>query len=60
LEGMARELMAANPKQVAQYRAGKATMLGFFVGQIMKATKGSANPALTDSILRRLLSEVTE
>ncbi len=60
LEGMARELMAANPKQVAQYRAGKATMLGFFVGQIMKATKGSANPALTDSILRRLLSEVPE
>jgi Asp-tRNA(Asn)/Glu-tRNA(Gln) amidotransferase B subunit len=31
--------------------------LGFFVGQIMKATKGSANPALTDTILKKLLAE---
>jgi aspartyl-tRNA(Asn)/glutamyl-tRNA(Gln) amidotransferase subunit B len=54
---MARELLAANPKQVAQYKAGKVTMLGFFVGQIMKATKGSANPTLTDGILKKLLAE---
>jgi aspartyl-tRNA(Asn)/glutamyl-tRNA(Gln) amidotransferase subunit B len=57
LLAMARDLLAANPKQVAQYKAGKATMLGFFVGQIMKATKGSANPALTDTILKKLLAE---
>jgi aspartyl-tRNA(Asn)/glutamyl-tRNA(Gln) amidotransferase subunit B len=57
LLAMARDLLAANPKQVAQYKAGKLTMLGFFVGQIMKATKGSANPTLTDAILKQLLAE---
>ncbi len=55
LVAMAEKLIADNPKQVAQFHAGKVTMLGFFVGQIMKATKGSADPALTDAILRRLL-----
>ena len=36
------EVIAANPKQVEQYRAGKKTMVGFFVGQVMKASKGQA------------------
>ncbi|MFO0554968.1 MAG: Asp-tRNA(Asn)/Glu-tRNA(Gln) amidotransferase subunit GatB [Polyangiaceae bacterium] len=57
LERLARELITANPKPAAQYRAGKTGMLGFFVGQIMKATKGSADPALANDILKRLLSE---
>jgi aspartyl-tRNA(Asn)/glutamyl-tRNA(Gln) amidotransferase subunit B len=55
LERLAKDLVEKNPKQVAQYRAGKTQMLGFFVGQIMKATNGSANPALVNDILKRLL-----
>ncbi|MBL8739621.1 MAG: Asp-tRNA(Asn)/Glu-tRNA(Gln) amidotransferase GatCAB subunit B, partial [Myxococcales bacterium] len=57
LERLARDLVEKNPKQVTQYRAGKTQMLGFFVGQIMKATSGSANPALVNEILKRLLDQ---
>src|SRR4051812_25059269 len=46
LEKIADELIAANPKQVEQYKAGKKTVIGFFVGQLMKASKGQANPKL--------------
>ncbi len=49
------ELIAANPKQAEQYRAGKKTLASFFVGQIMKATKGQANPALVSQILEKKL-----
>ncbi len=55
LEKLADELIAANPKQVEQYRAGKKTMLGFFVGQIMKASKGQANPKLVNEVLAKKL-----
>src|SRR3981189_1532153 len=55
LEKLADELIAANPKQVEQYRAGKKTMIGFFVGQIMKASKGQANPQLVNEVLTRKL-----
>jgi aspartyl-tRNA(Asn)/glutamyl-tRNA(Gln) amidotransferase subunit B len=55
LEKMADELIAANPKQVEQYRAGKTTMIGFFVGQIMKASKGQANPQLVNEVLTKKL-----
>ncbi len=48
-------IIAANPEQVAQYRAGKAKVLGFFVGQVMKATGGKANPAQVNEILGRRL-----
>jgi aspartyl-tRNA(Asn)/glutamyl-tRNA(Gln) amidotransferase subunit B len=51
LEKLADEVIAANPKQVEQYRAGKKTMLGFFVGQVMKASKGQANPQLVNEVL---------
>jgi aspartyl-tRNA(Asn)/glutamyl-tRNA(Gln) amidotransferase subunit B len=51
LEKLANEVIAANPKQVEQYRAGKKTMLGFFVGQVMKASKGQANPQLVNEVL---------
>ncbi len=47
--------IAGYPKQVASYRAGKKGTLGFFVGQVMKETKGSANPALVSELLTRLL-----
>jgi len=55
LEKLADELIAANPKQVEQYRAGKKTMLGFFVGQIMKASKGQANPQLVNEVMAKKL-----
>ncbi len=49
------DAIAANPKQLEQYRAGKTTVLGFFVGQVMKATKGQANPAAVNELLREKL-----
>jgi aspartyl-tRNA(Asn)/glutamyl-tRNA(Gln) amidotransferase subunit B len=55
LETLADELIAANPQQVEQYRAGKKTMIGFFVGQMMKASKGQANPQLVNEVLTRKL-----
>jgi aspartyl-tRNA(Asn)/glutamyl-tRNA(Gln) amidotransferase subunit B len=55
IENMIDEVIAANPKQVEQYRAGKKTVMGFFVGQVMKASKGQANPALVNELLARKL-----
>ncbi len=55
LEALVDEVLAANPKQVEQYRAGKTKLLGFFVGQIMKATRGKANPAQVNQLLKRRL-----
>jgi aspartyl-tRNA(Asn)/glutamyl-tRNA(Gln) amidotransferase subunit B len=55
LEAICRRIVEANPKQTASYRAGKTALLGFFVGQVMKETRGSANPALVNEILVRLL-----
>jgi aspartyl-tRNA(Asn)/glutamyl-tRNA(Gln) amidotransferase subunit B len=50
------EVIAANPKQVEQYKAGKATVLGFLVGKVMSATKGQANPGAVNDLLRQKLS----
>jgi aspartyl-tRNA(Asn)/glutamyl-tRNA(Gln) amidotransferase subunit B len=50
-----RAAVAANPQSVADYRAGKKQAAGFLVGQVMKATKGKANPALVNELLRREL-----
>jgi aspartyl-tRNA(Asn)/glutamyl-tRNA(Gln) amidotransferase subunit B len=55
LEKIIDELIAANPKQVEQYRAGKKTVIGFFVGQVMKASKGQANPQLVNELLTKKL-----
>jgi aspartyl-tRNA(Asn)/glutamyl-tRNA(Gln) amidotransferase subunit B len=55
LEKIADEILAANAKQVEQYRAGKKGVLGFFVGQMMKATRGQANPAVVNEVLTRKL-----
>jgi aspartyl-tRNA(Asn)/glutamyl-tRNA(Gln) amidotransferase subunit B len=49
-------VMAANPSQLADYRAGKEKLFGFFVGQVMKATQGKANPTQLNELLRRKLS----
>jgi len=51
------DVMAANPGQLAQYRAGKDKLLGFFVGQVMKASRGKANPAAVNERLRDLLTQ---
>ena len=45
-------VIAASPNQLAQYRAGKTTLLGYFVGQVLKATKGRANPQLVNRLLK--------
>jgi aspartyl-tRNA(Asn)/glutamyl-tRNA(Gln) amidotransferase subunit B len=55
LEKIIDEIIAANPKQVEQYRAGKKTVVGFFVGQVMKASKGHANPQMVNELLGKKL-----
>ncbi len=52
IEAMIDEAIAANPSQLAQYRAGKVKLLGYFVGQVMKASQGKANPAQLNQLLR--------
>ncbi len=56
LEGLIETVIAANPKQVEQYRGGKKTVAAFFVGQVMKASKGQANPALLNELVTRKLA----
>ena len=55
IEKIIDEVIAANPKQLEQYRGGKKTVIGFFVGQVMKASKGQANPALVNELLAKKL-----
>ncbi len=55
IEKLIDEVIAANPKQVEQYRAGKKTMAGFFVGQVMRMSKGQANPALLNELVTKKL-----
>jgi aspartyl-tRNA(Asn)/glutamyl-tRNA(Gln) amidotransferase subunit B len=50
------EVMARNPQQLADYRAGKEKLFGFFVGQVMKATQGKANPSQLNDLLKRKLA----
>jgi aspartyl-tRNA(Asn)/glutamyl-tRNA(Gln) amidotransferase subunit B len=56
IEKIIDEVMAANPKQVEQYRAGKTTVKAFFVGQVMRATKGQANPQVVNQLLDKKLA----
>ena len=55
LETMIAELVAANPGPAQEFRQGREKVLGFFVGQIMKQTKGQANPQLVNDLLRKAL-----
>jgi aspartyl-tRNA(Asn)/glutamyl-tRNA(Gln) amidotransferase subunit B len=55
IEAIIDAIIAANPGQVEQYRAGKDKLFGFFVGQAMKATEGKANPAQLNELLRKKL-----
>ena len=52
IEGLIDEVIAANPEQVEQFRAGKEKVLGFFVGQVMQQSRGKANPGQVNAILR--------
>jgi aspartyl-tRNA(Asn)/glutamyl-tRNA(Gln) amidotransferase subunit B len=58
IEGVIDAVIAANPKQLADYRAGKDKLFGFFVGQAMKATQGKANPAQLNELLKKKLDGV--
>jgi len=55
LEKIIDEVIAANPKQVEQYRAGKKTVAAFFVGQVMKLSKGQANPQMVNELVGKKL-----
>jgi aspartyl-tRNA(Asn)/glutamyl-tRNA(Gln) amidotransferase subunit B len=55
IEKLIDEVIAANPKQIEQYKGGKKTVAGFFVGQVMKASKGQANPALLNELVTKKL-----
>jgi aspartyl-tRNA(Asn)/glutamyl-tRNA(Gln) amidotransferase subunit B len=57
LEKIIGEVMAKNPQQVSQYRSGKEQVFGFFVGQVMKASGGKANPAKVNELLKRKLTQ---
>ena len=56
LEAIIDVVLAANPKQVEQYKGGKTTVAGFLVGQVMKASKGQANPAAVNELLKQKLA----
>lgn len=56
IEAMVKELLAANPSQVAEYKAGKEKMFGFFVGQMMQKTKGKGDPKMIQELLKKHLS----
>ena len=56
IEGVIDAVLAENAEKVAQYRSGKEALFGFFMGQIMKASKGKANPAIVNQMLKKKLS----
>jgi len=56
IEQAAREVIAKNPENVAKFKSGNEGVFKFFVGQVMKATRGQANPQAVNDVLRRLLS----
>ena len=55
LEGVIEEVLAGHPEQVEQYRGGNARVFGFLVGQVMRATRGQANPRVVNKMLRERL-----
>ena len=57
IESLVREVIAGNQRALEQYRAGKKASFGFFVGQVMKATGGQANPRLVNDLLKKVLDE---
>ena len=56
IEAIVREVLENNPQQIEQYKAGQQKLMGYFVGQVMKATQGKANPGEVNKILKQLLA----
>jgi len=56
IERVVEEVLAAHPSMVADFRSGKEKVFGFLVGQIMKATKGKANPHIVNDLLRQKIA----
>ena len=56
MDAMIEKILADNPGQVAAYKGGKDKLIGFFVGQVMKATGGKANPGVVNDLLKKKLS----
>nr|MBP9674132.1 hypothetical protein [Bacteriovoracaceae bacterium] len=56
LEEIIQIVLQENPKEVERYRAGEVKLMGFFVGLVMKASKGQAHPAKTNELLKKLLA----
>ncbi|MEE8499608.1 MAG: Asp-tRNA(Asn)/Glu-tRNA(Gln) amidotransferase GatCAB subunit B, partial [Kiloniellales bacterium] len=56
IEAIVEQVIAASPKQIEQFKSGNEKILGWFVGQVMKASQGKANPGLVNQILRDKLS----
>jgi aspartyl-tRNA(Asn)/glutamyl-tRNA(Gln) amidotransferase subunit B len=57
IRNIVKKVIAANPKQVEQYRAGKTSLFGYFVGQVMRETKGQANPQKVNELLKEELEK---
>ncbi|HOV59790.1 MAG TPA: Asp-tRNA(Asn)/Glu-tRNA(Gln) amidotransferase subunit GatB [Candidatus Hydrogenedentes bacterium] len=57
VETVVRDVVRNHPEQAAQYRAGKEKVFAFFVGQVMKESRGKANPAIVNDLLRKILNE---
>jgi aspartyl-tRNA(Asn)/glutamyl-tRNA(Gln) amidotransferase subunit B len=55
IRSLAAEVMDENPGQVAAFRGGKATLMGWFVGQVMRKSRGKADPQLTKDVLEEML-----
>ncbi len=56
IESVVDEVLAANPKEVERFRQGEEKLIGFFVGQVMRATRGKANPQIVNQLLRQKLA----
>ena len=56
LGAVIQKIIDASPNQIKDYRGGKDKLFGFFVGQVMKATQGKANPQLVNELLKKMLA----
>jgi aspartyl-tRNA(Asn)/glutamyl-tRNA(Gln) amidotransferase subunit B len=57
IEKVVQEVLERNPKEVEAFRGGKTKLMGFFVGEVMKATRGQANPQTVNTLLKKFLDQ---
>jgi glutaminyl-tRNA synthetase len=60
IKAMVDEVIRANPENLKKYRDGKTNLFGFFVGQVLKASGGSANPTMVSSMMKEALDSMTD